>query len=314
MFEFLLSINGERAVNVANHSIRLLEWRRVLTSDLDSGRASFAEDLSLGEQRLASQVVAEIQSSEKVHFSEVTESAVEKYLLELARIASKSADKTLSESDLRRGRMILAAWKEQREEFGEDPTPEILATVAAAERHRHEKVGPSARRVRDVKQHRRFWERLCVEFYQLLVSQARTLAAGDLRLAEDIAQTTVVRVLRYSPNPSAIANPGAYLRRVVRNVWNDSKQASEVSLEDLSEDERSQPIFIVEPEILSVLENLEHLEQLPAKLSPELIVTLQLRGEGYTWEETAKALDEKVSRTKFRWYRFVENIHRRLAQ
>ena len=166
------------------------------------------------------------------------------------------------------------------------------------------------------KQHHSVWEQWCIEFYQLILSYSRTLTNGDSSYARDIAQGTVLRALKYSPNPKGIKDPASYLRRMARNVWIDSKRPPEDSLDKLSRDDPANPVLTVEPDIHPALENEEHLQILRDKLGllpPKLALTFQLRCEDRTWEEIAAALDEPVSRTKFRWYSLIKKARRGLG-
>ena len=165
-------------------------------------------------------------------------------------------------------------------------------------------------------QYRPFWEQWCIEFYQLIFSYARTLTNGDSSLARDIVQGAVLRALKYSPNPKGIKDPACYIRRIARNVWIDSKRPPEVSLDELSKGDTANPILAVEPDIHPALENEENLQALRDKLgplTPKLELTFQRRCEEWTWEEIAVALDEPVSRTKFRWYSLIKKARRGLG-
>ena len=157
-----------------------------------------------------------------------------------------------------------------------------------------------------------FWAEFSVKVYQLIVAYARTLTC-DPSLAEDLAQATVARVLHYLPEPDSIQDKVAYLKRISKNLFLDSrKKPTDTSLDELLEANPDHPAL---KDPTNVFEDLEHKEDLRTAFepgTPELIITLEMLIDGYTWEEIATALNESVWRTKFRWYGAIKRIQDRL--
>jgi RNA polymerase sigma-70 factor (ECF subfamily) len=162
------------------------------------------------------------------------------------------------------------------------------------------------------KQHRRYWDAFCAQCYPTIVSYTRSLANGDAWESEDLAQATVLRVLKYSPDPNGISNPLSYLRRVAHNLWVDSlANFKPDSLDELLEADPNNSALRVPTDIATLLEDGEELIARLGPLTSELLTTLRMRLEGYSWEEIAAVLNEPVSRTKFRWYTFLKQVHAR---
>ena len=112
MFEFLSSVGPEQAVSAANITIRLLERRRDVFID-DIGERWNNDDWSSDEARLALRALTEIQNTVKIPLHELSEELSNKYLLALAHIATDSTGEALSVNELKRGREILEAWKNE---------------------------------------------------------------------------------------------------------------------------------------------------------------------------------------------------------
>lgn len=160
MFEFLAAADAERAVNVANHTIRLLERRASLPDDPGDAGIDVLGELSGTERLLALKALGEIQRAEKAPLASLPQSAADRYVGELSRVVRESTDKTLSASDLERGRDILASWKGQSHE-GEPEyhiavvaggiivmeVTEEEARSARSERRRHSERGESFARL-----------------------------------------------------------------------------------------------------------------------------------------------------------------------
>ena len=163
-------------------------------------------------------------------------------------------------------------------------------------------------------EHRVFWEAFCVESHPRLVCYACTLSNGDVGAANDLTQAAILRVLQYAPDPAPIVNHLSYLTRILRNIWIDSRRPKETSLEDLLETDPNHPALIIPSDIAAILEDRESFEQKLGPLSQELLITLVMRLEGFSFEEIAAYLNEKVSKTKFRWYTFLKRLHKRVKR
>ena len=159
-----------------------------------------------------------------------------------------------------------------------------------------------------------FWRRCIAEKYLMILNYARVLVNGDLSKAEDLAQIVAVRVLTYLPDHREIRNLTHFLRRITKNAWISSRKPTEVGLEDLTESDPDNPALIVPPDILKKLENEEFLKPKPGPSTDKLRVTLELMGQGYTFEEIAAILGEKPNQTKYRYYKYLQMLRERLAR
>lgn len=152
--------------------------------------------------------------------------------------------------------------------------------------------------------HRRFWENICLEFYERLNVYARRLANGKDYDAADLVQETVVRVLFYSPNPKKIRNPLSYALTVMRHVWTDKWRDERAAETDSLDQLREAQMLVepaVEPDILRILENEELLEQMNKRrgpLTPREDLLLMKHLEGYSCGEIASHLDEDKRATR----------------
>ena len=159
-----------------------------------------------------------------------------------------------------------------------------------------------------------FWEEFSVKVYQLIVAYARTLTC-DPSLAEDLAQATVARVLHYLPEPDSIQDHLSYLKRTSKNLFLDSRKKKPIDTTSLDELREQNPEHPALRDPSNVFEGLEHKEELRSALepsTPELIITLEMLIDGFTWEEIAVVLNESVWRSKVRWYTAIKRIQNRL--
>lgn len=148
MFEFLSLTSAEQTVDVANHAIRLIEWRYDLPRKFDDNVIGIIEELSSEQRNLTMQVISEIQQTEKVPFAQLDEATADKYLLELSNIVHNAVNENLSPADLRRGRQVLEMWKEEVPEaddvifnvMTEATEPQAKKSVRAKLRQRREDV------------------------------------------------------------------------------------------------------------------------------------------------------------------------------
>ena len=164
-------------------------------------------------------------------------------------------------------------------------------------------------------ENRAFWEEFCVKSQPRLLSYARALTNGDVSSANDLVQTTILRVLKYCPDPEPVGNHLAYLVNVLRNSFFDSLRVPKnTSLEDLLDTDPNHPAIVRPADIVEILEGRELFEKVLGPMSHELRITLVMRLEGYSWQEIADYLGEDVSKTKFRWYTFLKRLHKRVKR
>lgn len=156
-----------------------------------------------------------------------------------------------------------------------------------------------------------FWERFCIDSYLAIVNYARTLVNGDLSAAEDLAQMTIYRVLKYAPNPEGIKNRLAYVLTITKRIWIDSRKPKEVSIDELLESDPNNPALVGKSDLAAIFERNEDFERQIGPLTPESNTILLMRLRGFTWQEIADALGESISKTKFRWSAVLQRIHER---
>jgi RNA polymerase sigma factor (sigma-70 family) len=312
MFEFLTSVDLVEAANVANYAIRLLEWRSSLS--YDSNSLIQVNQLSVNEQGLADRVFDEIKQVEEMHFADLSDSASDRYVFELSRIVTSLVTESLSHSDLKRGNLILAHWEEGRGQVETDATLRVAVSIAEAEKRGQDR-NLSRQGIKKARRYRRFWARMCMEFYPMMISYAEKLGA-DRASAEDLVQSVVTRVFRYLPNPTSIKNRKFFLIRQVRNAWLASRKATvDQSIESL--EETADSLKSPEPDIQLNLEKEEILARVLAELEPldpNLRRTIDMQLAGFNFREIAENLNESVELTRFRWQRFRNQISRRIKK
>ena len=161
--------------------------------------------------------------------------------------------------------------------------------------------------------HRKYWRSIIAKRYERILVVARHFTRNHSD-AWDLAQTVVLRLLKYCPRPVRIINLDAYIFTSVRNAWLDSQRPNEeISFADLKSTDP--------PQVVDLDPNLEHVfevcnvKALMKKSAPNdlgLLRTIILRQEGYSLPEIAKILGEPVRRTRARWYRHRECQRRTL--
>jgi UDP-3-O-[3-hydroxymyristoyl] N-acetylglucosamine deacetylase len=105
MFEYLSSVDIEQTTNVANHVIRLIEWR--------PDNLNWSLDIPNVERELISRIIEEIQNEEKLLLEQLTVPIADKYIVELSGIVFNHVSNTLSEIDQMLGKVILDKWKQE---------------------------------------------------------------------------------------------------------------------------------------------------------------------------------------------------------
>lgn len=158
---------------------------------------------------------------------------------------------------------------------------------------------------RKQQRNRRFWERITSGRYEKILEIARGLTK-NLSDAHDLAQTVVLRLLKYCPKPVRITNFNAYIFTTTKNAWIDSQCQKEISLAEL-EKTGSIQIVVVDPNLGQVLESIDNFKLLGANRElkdTKLLRTIILSRAGYKLPDIAKILNEPVRSTRYRWYRY----------
>lgn len=103
------------------------------------------------------------------------------------------------------------------------------------------------------------WGEVFQNLQPKLIPFALKCTNGDFAAAEDLLQDTLVRVLKYSPDLSAIRKPLYYLGRTLKNVWIDrwrgKKDLKMESLDSTDGESIVREQAVVQPSILRDLEN-----------------------------------------------------------
>lgn len=169
---------------------------------------------------------------------------------------------------------------------------------------REQKKRRKYRSSRKQRRNRRFWQRVTANRYETILKIARrfTRNLGD---AQDLAQTVVLRLLKYCPKPIRIINLDAYIFVSTRNAWLDfQRPQKEINFSELRKTDSPQ-IAVLDKNIERFLETCD-LNALVGKTvsnDPQLMRTKILVQAGYKLPEIANLLNEPVRRTRDRWYR-----------
>lgn len=167
-----------------------------------------------------------------------------------------------------------------------------------------------------------FWAKAYADNFMRLCSRAnRRLTSGNFAEAEDTVSEAFVRVMRYTQNPGAIQNVGSYLWTTVKRVWTSQQVRLSTSrtqhLEDMNIDEiESLAAVQIAPEIQTFLEQEEIRTQFRLRLGPLSLreeTLVELRRQGYSFEEIAAQLKEDVKFTRFGWYKLIARQRRRIV-
>jgi DNA-directed RNA polymerase specialized sigma24 family protein len=159
--------------------------------------------------------------------------------------------------------------------------------------------------IRKKKRHRRFWRRITTQKYDKILEIARRFTK-DLSDAYDLAQSVVLRLLKYCPKPVAITNFDGYIYATTKNAWVDTQRSQkEINLSDLDKTEWPQ-LAVLDPRLTRILASSDTRSLISREETndPKLLQTIILKGAGWTLPKIAVALNEPVRRTRYRWYRY----------
>lgn len=151
-----------------------------------------------------------------------------------------------------------------------------------------------------------FWEAIFLNSRRSLTGQAMRLTDGESFEAEDLVQDTFVRIFYYSPDPGRIANPEGYLKRTLRNLWNDKLRTFlEMKIQSIDEEDNEallNQLPPVQPEVMKLLDNelfQERLRIAQNGLKPQEKTIFKLFLKGYKCNEIAAKINEDVYKVKF---------------
>jgi RNA polymerase sigma factor (sigma-70 family) len=167
------------------------------------------------------------------------------------------------------------------------------------------------------------------EFFDQVIQELHRYGASrkipPLEL-EDIVNETVLRVFKNIDSIATKENPYPYCVNVMRNVIRETRKRAQmvkesesietlIQQEDTDEvaksrqgivtDDRSRSLNIPDPELYESLQ--KALQELP----PSALALLQLRIEGYSYDEIAKLLGTDSSVIKVRYFRTVRALKHR---
>ncbi len=177
------------------------------------------------------------------------------------------------------------------------------------QRKRKRKVGRRKQR-----RNRRFWKRVVANRYARIFEIARrfTKSVSD---AHDLAQTVILRLLKYSPKPVRIVNLDAYIFVSTKHAFLDSQRRPhrEISFSDLKKKDLQQTAAL-DPNISRFLEtcDLRKLERKAEANEAKLRYTKIWIGAGLKLPQIATLLNEPVRRTRYRWYQYRKNQQKAL--
>jgi DNA-directed RNA polymerase specialized sigma24 family protein len=160
------------------------------------------------------------------------------------------------------------------------------------------------------RRNRRFWKKVTAERHEKILEIARRFTK-DINDAYDLAQTVVLRLLTYCPKPIRVINLDAYIFTSTRNAWLDSKRRpqKEINFSDLEKSNLLE-IPVLDPNLNRLLKTspLDALESKDELNDSKLLLTKIWIGEGLKLPEIAEKLDEPVRRTRYRWYRYRNDL------
>lgn len=150
------------------------------------------------------------------------------------------------------------------------------------------------------------WEAIFLNSKRSLKSQAMRLTNGESFEAEDLVQDTFLRIFYYSPDPNRIKNPEGYLKRTLKNLWNDKlREFLEMKMQSIDEENNEallNQLPSVQPEVIKLLENevfLERLRIAQIGLKPLEKNIFKLFLKGYKCDEIAVRVKENKYKVKF---------------
>jgi RNA polymerase sigma factor (sigma-70 family) len=145
--------------------------------------------------------------------------------------------------------------------------------------------------------YRAVWLQACEDNYPRLRSYAWRLAgSGDV--ADDIANETVVKILRLLPNPEAIRNKLNYLLRSVHNTWVDwVKEKSQLKTISIDDPDNTEVHAMAAPERDADIDAKNEALRLAVRIEMRRLTqrerdVLKLFLEGFTCDEIGTQLGE----------------------
>lgn len=160
--------------------------------------------------------------------------------------------------------------------------------------------------------HRRFWKRVVANRHERILEIARRFTR-NISDAQDLAQTVILRLLTYCPRPVRVINLDAYIAVSVKHAFLDSQRRpqKEINFSELKKQDLKQTA-VLDPNITRILETRD-IKALTRKVEmndAKLLLTMIWIASGLKLPEIAKLLNEPVRRTRYRWYKYRDDLRR----
>jgi DNA-directed RNA polymerase specialized sigma24 family protein len=160
------------------------------------------------------------------------------------------------------------------------------------------------------RRNRRFWRQVIENRYTRIFEFARRFTK-NISDANDLAQTVVWRLLKYSPKPVRVVNLDAYIWASTRNAALDLRKAQkEINFSDLRKTDSPQ-LAVPDPNINKFMAECD-VKALAPKITATTAKALQrralvlqiriLKEAGHNLPEIAKRLNQPIRRVRHYWY------------
>ena len=180
--------------------------------------------------------------------------------------------------------------------------------MSRGQKSKRRKLGSRKRR-----RNRRYWRRVIARQYEKIFEIARCFTK-NISDAQDLAQTVILRLLKYSPKPVRIINLDAYIYVSTKHAWLDlQRPRREISFSDLKKADLPK-VAALDPNLSKFLETCDIKALMGRKEvnDAKLLQTKILIEAGFSLPDIALMLDEPVRRTRYRWYKYRDTQQKAL--
>lgn len=172
--------------------------------------------------------------------------------------------------------------------------------MSRGQKSKRRKVG-----ARKQRRNRRYWRRVTARKYEKIFEIARCFTK-NISDAQDLAQTVILRLLKYCPKPVRIINLDAYIYVSAKHAWLDLQRPQrEISFSDLKKADLPK-VAALDPQLTRILETCD-IKALMGRTEISDAKLLQTKiwiEAGFSLPDIALMLDEPVRRTRYRWYKY----------
>jgi len=180
--------------------------------------------------------------------------------------------------------------------------------MSRGHKSKHRKVG-----ARKQRRNRRYWRRVTARRYEKIFEIARCFTK-NISDAQDLAQTVILRLLKYCPKPVRIINLDAYIYVSTKHAWLDLQLPHrEISFSELKKADLPQ-VAALDPKLSRFLAtcDVKKLMERNKVNDAKLLQTKIWIEAGFSLPDIAFMLDEPVRRTRYRWYKYRDTQQKAL--